>query len=169
MEQYLQIGKIVNTHGFKGDVKVQPWCDGPIVITKLKCVYIKEKNEYKKLNIQKSTVHKETVLLKFDGIDDFDNANKLRDKVIYADRDDIDIEKGSFFIADLIGLDVIDFQTGKLYGKLKDVMKYGVHDIYCVQTEKGEVLVPAVKEFVKEISLDKGISIKCLEGMFDEI
>lgn len=169
MEKYLQIGKIVNTHGFRGDVKAQAWSDSPDVLVKLKFVYRKVKDEYIKIKVQKSSVHKGMVLIKLEGIDDFDSANVLRETVIYADRDDIKKNKDSFFIVDLIGLDVIDFDNGKVYGKLKDVMQYGIHDIYTVETEKGEVLIPAVSEFVKKVSLEEGIFIKPIEGMFDEI
>ena len=169
MEKYLEIGKIVNTHGFRGDVKAQAWSDAPEVLTKVKHVYRKTKNEYQKIKVQKASVHKGMVLLKLEGIDDFDSANALREVVIYADRKDIPKAKDSFFIVDLIGLDVIDVESGRVYGKIKDVMQYGIHDIYTVSTEKGEVLVPAVSEFVKKISLDEGIFIKAIEGMFDEV
>ena len=169
MEKYLEIGKIVNTHGFRGDVKVQSWCDNPEVMTELDVIDRKAGENYVGIKVQKASVHKEMVLLKLEGIDDFDKANALREEVIYADRDDIVREDGSFFIADLIGLNVTDVETGKVYGKLKDVTQYGIHDIYTVKTEKGEVLIPAVSEFVKKISLEEGILIKPIEGMFDEV
>lgn len=169
MEKYLEIGKIVNTHGFRGDVKAQSWTDAPEVLAKIKYIYRKTKNEYQKIKVQKGSVHKGMVLLKLEGIDDFDNANALRETVIYADRKDIPKAKDSFFIVDLIGLDVIDVESGRVYGKIKDVMQYGIHDIYTVETEKGEVLIPAVSEFVKKISLEEGIFIKAIEGMFDEV
>ncbi|MBR5322613.1 MAG: 16S rRNA processing protein RimM [Clostridia bacterium] len=169
MEKYLKIGKIVNTHGFRGDVKAQPWCDCPEVMTELDVIYRKTGGNYIAVKVQKASVHKEMVLLKLEGIDDFDKANALREEVIYADRDDIVREDGSFFIADIIGLEVKDVDTGKVYGKLKDVTQYGIHDIYTVKTEKGEVLIPAVNEFVKKISLEEGIFVKPIEGMFDEV
>ena len=169
MEKYLQIGKVVNTHGFKGDIKMQTWSDTPAVCTKLKALYRKVGNDYQKYNIQKSSVHKGHALIKFEGIDDFDSANLLRDVVFYADRNDIKINKDTFFIADLIGLEVIDVDTNVSYGKLKDVLQYGIHDIYVVSTEKGEVLMPAVNEFIKKISITEGIFIKPIEGMFDEV
>ncbi len=169
MEKYLQIGKIVNTHGFRGDIKMQSWSDSPKTVTLLKQMYRKQGDVYETLNVEKSSVHKDMVLVKFVGIDNFDSANMLREEVLYADRDDISKDEGAFFIADLIGLDVIDFENGKVYGKLCDVTQYGMHDIYTVKTEKNEVLIPAVSEFIKEINLDKGIFIKPIEGMFDEI
>ena len=169
MEKYLQIGKIVNTHGFRGDVKAQAWCDFPEVMTELDTVYRKSKDGFVAMKLQKASVHKGMVLLKIDGIDDFDKANALREEIIYADRDDVAREEGSFFIADLIGLQVIDVADGRVYGTLKEVVQYGIHDIYTVKTDKGEVLIPAVKEFVKRISLEEGIFVKPIEGMFDEV
>ncbi len=169
MEKYLQIGKVVNTHGFRGDVKLQSWSDSPKTITDLKRVYRKKNNEYIELQIEKSSVHKGMVLIKLLGVDSFDEANLFREEVLYADRNDIKVEKGAYFIVDLIGLPVIDFNTGKIYGKLKEVLQYGQHDIYSVETENGEKLLPAVSEFVKKIDVDEGIFVKPIEGIFDEI
>lgn len=169
MEKYLQIGKVVNTHGFRGDVKMQTWSDSPEVVARIKCLYRKVGNDYQKMTVKKGSVHKEHALIKFEGIDDFDSANLLREVVFYADRDDLKKDTDSFFIADLIGLQVIDVENGKIYGKLKEVLQYGIHDIYVVDTPNGEVLIPAVNEFIKRISIDEGVFIKPIEGMFDEI
>lgn len=169
MDKYLQIGKIVNTHGFRGDVKIQPWSDYPEDITELDVVYRKIKGEFVGVKVIKSSVHKDMVLAKLEGIDDFDKANALREEILYADRDHIAKEEGAFFIADLIGLTVSDVDTGRVYGKIKEVMQYGIHDIYSVDTPKGEVLVPVVSEFVKSVSLEDGIKIRPIEGMFDEV
>lgn len=169
MEQYLQIGKIVNTHGYKGTVKLQPWCDSPYDAAELDVIYKKKGSDFVPYSVETASVHKDAVLLKLEGVDDFDSANALRETVMYADRNDIPKAEGSFFIADIIGLDVIDADTGKVYGKLNDVLGYGHGDIYEVKTEKGNVLVPAVGEFIKNIDTDKGIFIKPIEGMFDEI
>lgn len=169
MEKYLQIGKIVNTHGFRGDVKMQTWSDSPEVVTKLKVLYRKVNGQFVPMKVKKGSIHKGMALIKFESIDDFDSANNLREEVMYADRNDISKGSDSYFIADLIGLDVIDIENGRVYGKLKEVMQYGIHDIYTVKTEKGEVLIPAVAEFVKKISVEEGIFIKPIEGMFDEV
>ena len=169
MEKYLQIGKIVNTHGFRGDVKMQTWSDSPEVVTKLKVLYRNVNGQFVPMKVKKCSVHKGMALIKFESIDDFDSANNLREEIMYADRDNISKGSDSYFIADLIGLDIIDADSGKVYGKLKEVMQYGIHDIYSVGTEKGEVLIPAVSEFVKKISVEEGIFIKPIEGMFDEV
>ena len=169
MEKYLQVGKVVNTHGFRGDVKLQYWCDSPKDVTALKKIYRKKSGNFIELQVEKASAHKDAVLLKLQGIDDFDSANLMREEILYADRDDFKLGKGAYFIVDLIGLDVIDVDTGRVYGKLKEVLKYGQHDIYSVETESGEKLLPNVKEFVKKIDLEQGIFVKPIEGIFDEI
>lgn len=169
MEKYLQIGKVVNTHGFRGDIKLQYWCDSPKNVTALKKIYRKKNGNFTEVQVEKASVHKDAVLLKLQGIDDFDSANLMREEILYADREDFKLNKETYFIVDLIGLPVIDVDNGKVYGNLKEVLKYGQHDIYSVDTESGEKLLPAVKEFVKKIDLEQGIFVKPIEGIFDEI
>ena len=171
MKQFIEIGKIINTHGVKGAVKVEPWCDTPAVLSKMKRVYFAPKvsgDGFTETAVLSGSVQKDKVLLTLDGIDTVDAAIALKNTVIYANRDDIPIKKGSFLIADLIGLDVIDANNGRVYGKLTDVIQGGSGDIYDIKTEKGSALMPAVKEFVKEIKLDSGIYVTPIMGIFDE-
>lgn len=171
MKQFIEIGKIINTHGVKGAIKVEPWCDSPSVLSKMKRVYFAPKNSgdgFKETAVLSGSVHKDKVLLTLDGIDTVDAAIALKNTVIYANREDIPIKEGSFLIADLIGLDVIDANSGRVYGKLTDVIQGGSGDIYDIKTENGSALMPAVKEFVKEIKLDSGIYITPIKGIFDE-
>ena len=91
----------------------------------------------------------------------------LRGKVVFADRDDISIDEDSFFIADIIGLSVIDFESGEKIGTLSDVLNLGASDLYEIKTENGQKLIPAVPEFVKEVDLERGIFVSLIEGMLD--
>ena len=118
--------------------------------------------------IIKASVQQERVILLIEGIESPEAAERLRDILIYADRCDIPVEDGAFLIDDLKGLDIIDINNGKIYGKLNDVLQGAAGDLYEINTERGTVLIPAVKEFVKEINLEKGIYIAPIEGMFDE-
>ena len=88
MEKYLQIGKVVNTHGFRGDIKLQYWCDSPKNVTALKKIYRKKNGNFTEVQVEKASVHKDAVLLKLQGIDDFDSANLMRGEILYADRED---------------------------------------------------------------------------------
>ncbi len=171
MKQFIEIGKIINTHGVRGAVKVEPWCDTPSVLAKMKRVYfapMMSGDSFSELTVLGGSVQKDKVLLTLNGIDTVEAAITLKNTVIYANREDIPIKKGAFLIADLIGLDVIDANSGRLYGKLVDVIQGGSGDIYDIKTENGSALMPAVKEFVKEIKLDEGIFVTPIKGIFDE-
>lgn len=170
MKEYLELGKIVNTHGYQGNMMMQCMCDSPSVAAKVKKVFFKENGALTEYTVERSSVHKGMLLMKLKGIDGFDSANAMREKYVFAHRDDIPKKEGSFFIADLIGLEVSDVETGEKYGVLKDVLQYGSRDVYEIDTGEGKtVLIPAVKEFIKEIDLEKGIKIKPIGGMFDEV
>lgn len=171
MRQFIEIGKIINTHGVRGAVKVEPWCDSPSVLSSMKRVFFAPdvKGEaFKRYNVKSGSVQKDKVLLTLESIDDVDAAIQLKNTVIYAAREDIPVKEGSFLIADLIGLSVIDAESGRIYGTLTDVLQGGSGDIYDIKTEKGNALMPAVKEFVKEIRLDHGIFVTPIKGIFDE-
>ena len=119
------------------------------------------------MKVARSAVHAGRVLTKFVGIETLDDVLAYKGKTVYAAREDLAIDEDSVFIADLIGLDVIDVDDGKVYGKLREVINRGASDIYVVDTPDGDRMMPAVSEFVKEIDLDKGIFVKPIEGMFE--
>ena len=163
--KYLECGKIINTHGTDGAVKLESWCDSPDVLADLKKIYLKNGDVYASVKVKKASVFKSFVIAKLDGVNSIDDAMALRERVVYADRDDIPKGDGHF-IADLLGLEVIDVDDGRVYGKLKEVINRGASDIYVIDTPDGERMMPAVAEFVKEIDLDRGIFVKPIEGMF---
>lgn len=167
-EKFLECGKIINTHGVKGTVKAESWCDSPYILADLERVYTEENGKAKEYKVIKASVFKQFVLLELEGVYGMDAALAMKNKVIYASRDDIELEEGDFFIADLIGLPVIDVDSGREYGKITDVINTGASDIYVIKTPNGEAMMPAVDEFVKEIDLDKGIYVKPIEGMFED-
>ena len=168
--QYLEAGKIVNTHGVRGDVKAECWCDDIYVMTEdLEVLYRKKGNEYLPLVIKKASPFKGMALLHFEGVDTFEEANLLRGEIVYAAREDLPIEEGAHFIADILGLPVIDANTGKQYGVLKEVTEAAAGQLYEIKTENGIVLLPVVEQFVKEVDPDKGIFITPIPGFFDEI
>ena len=164
---YLECGKIVNTHGVTGAVKIDPWCDSPETLASLKKIYFLNNGKYEKVKILKASVFKRFVLTTLDGVNDIDTAASLKETVIYAARDDLPLEEGDHFIEDLVGLLVMDAESGIKYGTLTGVINTGASDIYEIETENGMRMMPAVDEFVKEIDLEKGIFITPIEGMFD--
>ena len=164
---YLECGKIINTHGIAGAVKLEPWCDSPAGLASLPRVYFKKGEVYSAVKIIKASVFKRFVIATLEGVNDIDTASALREKVVFAAREDLPLEEGDNFIADLIGLPVIDAESGRVYGTLTGVINNGAADIYEIETSRGQRLMPAVDEFVRSIDDEKGIFITPIEGMFE--
>ena len=165
--QFLECGKIINTHGVKGGIKLESWCDAPSDLASLKRVFLKKGSEYACYKVRRASVFKQFVLMEIDGINDIDSANALRGVIVYAHRDDISIDEGDYFIADLIGLPVIDIASGNEIGKLSDIFNLGASDLYEIDTKNGKKLIPAVDEFIKEVDVERGIFVSLIEGMLD--
>lgn len=165
--QFLECGKIINTHGIKGGLKLESWCDTPEDLASLKKVYLKNDAGYKCHKVKRASVFKQFVLFELDGINDIDTAMTLKNTIVFADRDDISIDDDAFFLADIIGLSVFDIASGEKIGTLSDVLNLGASDLYEIDTQNGKKLIPAVDEFIKEIDLEKGIFVSLIEGMLD--
>ncbi len=166
-KQYLECGKIINTHGVRGAVKLESWCNSPEELAELSRVFIKRGDSMDMLTVKHASVFKQFVIAEIEEICDIDTAAALKNTVLYAAREDFQLEEGDYFIADLIGLPVIDAESGKNYGTLADVINRGASDIYVVNTPDGERMMPAVEEFVKRVDVENGIYISPIEGMFD--
>ena len=164
---YPECGRIITTHGCRGGVKVEPWCDSPAVFASLPAVYIKKGEELVPLRIRRASVAGRGVIAELEGIDTMEAADAMRNTVLYAKREDLRIPKGVFLIAEMIGFPVYHAHTGEQLGTLKDVIHPANTDIYVIRTERGEVMVPVVAEFVKRVDENEGIFLAPIEGMFD--
>ncbi len=166
---YIECGKIINTHGFRGGLKLESWCNTPTDLAALKRIFIKSgADAFSEKKMMKASVFKQFVIAEIEGVEDMDSAIALKNTVIYAARADFKLKKGEFFISDLVGLDVIDADTGKVYGTLLETINRGASDIYVVKTETGDKMIPAVKEFIDRIDIERGVFVRPIEGMFDE-
>lgn len=165
-QPYLECGKIINTHGVRGTLKLESWCDTPAILAGLPRFWRKNGEEFQPLNIRRTSVFKQFVLADVEGIEDLDAAVALKGTVVYAAREDLDPGDG-FFIADLIGLPVKNAESGEIYGILTDVINRGAQDIYVIDTPNGERMMPAVEEFVRRTDLDEGIFVLPIPGMLD--
>ncbi|MBE6552858.1 MAG: 16S rRNA processing protein RimM [Ruminococcaceae bacterium] len=163
---HLECGKIINTHGFRGTVKLESWCDAPEVLAGLDTIWFVQGNEYRPCRVLRASVFKQFVLMDLEGIDSEERANALRNTVVWAARADLPLEAGDFFIVDLLGLPVIHADSGEFLGELTDI-KSGATDLYTVRTEKGDFLVPAVPEFVVKIDPDKAVYVRPIPGLLD--
>ena len=166
-KQYIECGKIINTHGCRGGLKVDPWCNSPEDFTQLKKIYIRQKNDYAEYTVIKASIFKQFIILELKEIADMEKALSLKNQILYANREDFSLEEGEFFISDIIGLDVIDFQNGQIYGKISDIINRGASDIYVVETPNGERMIPAVDEFIVEIDINNGVKVRTIEGLLD--
>ena len=168
MKQFLEVGEIVNTHGIKGEVRVQPWCDGVDFLKQFKTLYLDE-NGRDSLEILSVRAHKNVAVMKFSGIDGIDDAQQYKNRVLYCDRGDAEIEEGSEYIQDIIGCLVKNADTGDVYGKVLDVMNYGASDILEIENDGKRLYVPLIDEIVKKIDCESGlIEIIPMKGLFDE-
>lgn len=155
MQKRLEIGQIVNTFGIKGEVKVTPFTDDIRRFDNLKKVYVKTKKESTLYTVENIKYHKNMVLIKFEGVQNPEQAEMLRNAFLEIDREDaVPLEEGTYFIADLIDLDVYT-DEGKLLGKVDDIYNTGANDIYVVKDEQGkQILLPGIKEVIKQVDLE---------------
>ena len=159
IQQYLEAGTIVTTHGVHGEVKILPWADGPEFLTLFDRVFLQGK-EYA---VENARVQKTCVLMKLRGVDTVEAAQALRDRVVRVDRNDVELEEGTDFISDLIGLKVLC--DDEELGVVKEIMTLPGNDVYVVKGEH-EYMIPGVKEFIKEVDPAAGfIRVKIIEGM----
>lgn len=167
---YLEAGRFCGTHGIKGDIKAESWCDSVEILLGLKNVYLKDRNGYKVLPVERAVRYGAGALLHIGGYESPEASAVLKNRTFYAKREDIPLEEGNFFIADLLGLPVYDADTGVSYGVLADVSDNAASRIYEVKTPEGQtVYLPAVPSFIIETDIEKGIGIRPIKGMFDEI
>lgn len=168
MKQFLETGKIVGTHGLKGEMRVQPWSDTPGFLTSFNRLYL-DPDGMESLKVSSCREHGNIVLLKAEGINDISSAEKYRNKVIYIDRRDVKLEKGSYFVQDLIGCDVFDADSGEKYGCVTDVSKTGANDVWHIDIRGREYLIPVIPDVVISTDVENGkITIRPLKGLFDD-
>ena len=168
MKQYLELGKVNNTHGLKGEVKFEYWCDDVDYIRQLKRVYLDDKVE-RSLTLISARPQKNIAILKFSEITSIEAAEELKNKVLYCDRNEAKIDENTHYLADIIGCYVVDADTEEEYGKVVDIMNYGSCDIYDIESWGKHTLIPAIPDIIKEINTEyQLIRIKPMKGLFDE-
>lgn len=169
MQEYFEIGQIVNTFGVKGVVKVNPFTDDITRFEKLKTILVVKNKNVTEIEIEEVKYHKDMVLLKLKGVDDMNSAEKYKGCFIKIHRKDaIKLPKDTFFIADIIGSEVIT-DDGKILGKVDDIYSTGSNDIYVVKDELGkQILLPSIKEVILDIDVEKQkVIVHLLEGLVD--
>lgn len=167
MKKYLEIGQIVGTHGIKGEVRINPWCDSPDFLASFKVLY--KDSGKTPIEVSRARVHQRIVIAKLKGIDNVNDAAVLRNTVLFIDRDDAEIPKGSYFIQDLIGCEVRDIDSGEVLGTVSDVSQTGANDVWHIKRGEKEYLIPAIPDVVIETDVENSlIKIRPLKGIFDD-
>ncbi len=165
-KRYLEAGKIVNTHGVSGEVKVQSWCDAPEVLAGFDMLYNGQKQA---VHVKRAYVHKGCVIMRLEGVETCEAAEALRGEVLYLDREDIDLPEDLVFVQDMLGLPVYDRRCGQTIGSLKEVIANPAHDMYVIAREgRPDALIPACAPFLVEVDLEGGrIVVETIEGLVE--
>ena len=163
----IKIGRIVNAVALRGEVKVYNYSGYKERYEELDRIIVDNK-EY---GIEKVRYQQEMVILKLSGVNDRNAAEALKTKDVFITEEDLkELPDDTFYIRDLIGLPVLNAETGETIGKMKDVLQNTAQDVYVIKREEaGDVLVPAVSQFIAEVNLNEGfVKINVIEGMIDE-
>ena len=169
MENFLQVGAILDTHGLRGEVKVFPTTDDPSRYDDLEEVELLTKEgNYLHLEIERVRYFKNLVIVKFKNYDHINDIEQYKKCNLYVTRENaVELEEDEYFVADLIGL-MAKTDEGEELGQIKDVLTTGANDVYVIDTKEGELLVPAIHDCVQEVDLEAGVmTLHLLPGLRD--
>ncbi len=171
--RFIECGRIINTHGCRGEVKAEPWMDAPHDLIDLGRVFVGEGEDKKEIRITRGAVMQgRFLLLGLEGVTTMDAADALRGTVLYAAREDFHLEDGQYFLSDVMGLTVMDAREGRegqILGVVEDILPGAASQIYSVKTPAGlDVLVPAVPAFITEVVPGEYVRMTPIDGMFED-
>lgn len=168
--EFLECGRILTAHGVRGAMRIELFCDTPAVAAALPALYFAEGNgRYLPRRLLTASVHKGGLLATLEGITSPEEVAPLRGLTVYARRDDLDPRGERVFLAETCGLSVFHADSGILLGRVREVDTSRPTTLYVIDTERGEVLLPDVPEFIKEIDIERGMKVRPIPGFFDEI
>ena len=167
LKQYLEAGRIVKSHGVRGELCLEPWADSAEFLKKIKRFWFDEGKT--DAGLISSRIHQDRLLLTLRGVGSVEQAEALRGKLLYLSREDAPLKPGTYFLQDLLGLAAVDANTGKCYGILQEVLPTGANDVYRIVDENGkEYLFPAVPHMIRRIAPEEGvIELLPIPGIFD--
>lgn len=160
--ELIEIGRIVGTHGIKGEVKLTPWTDDMYDLLNLEVFYFEDGTQ---LHVERSRVHKNALLIKFDEVADMNEAEAQRGKILFTEK--LPLPEGRYYIKDLIGLNAVT--DGNVFGKLTEVFNTGANDIYEIKTNDGKTLyLPVIDGVINRVDLaEQKIYVTIPEGLED--
>ncbi len=167
-KEFLEGGRVCAAHGVRGVLKIESWCDSPRVLAGRARVFLLARDgSYTEYKVRTASAAGEFVLMSLEGIDSREAAQAMRGTVLYLKREDIPIKPGAVFLADMIGLPMIEIDTGRILGEITEVNEGVQGRLYTVKTEHGDVIFPGIPEFVKEIDAERGVFVRTIPGFFD--
>lgn len=168
-KDYIESGKIVGTHGVRGGLRVQPWCDSPEFLCQFKKLFFKEKSGYNAVKVKSAKPHGNVVIMELDGVNSMDDAENIRGKILYIERKSLNLEEGRYLISDLLGCEVFDEDSNTLLGEISDVSKTGANDVWHISKDGKEYLIPVIDDVVISVNIDENkIVIRPLAGIFED-
>ena len=170
MNDFLEVGQIVNYYGIKGFFKVVPFTDDITRFDDLKTIYIEKNKKLEEKEIEEVKYHKHLVLLKLKGIDDINDTEQYKNCILKIDRKDaVELPENTYFITDMIGINVYT-EEDVLLGTLVDIFPTGSNDVYVVKDELGkQILLPAIGEVIKNVDVKaKKMIVKLIPGLVEE-
>jgi 16S rRNA processing protein RimM len=166
MKEFLETGKISGTHGVRGMVRIQPWCDSNEFLCSFRSLYLESGRE---LKVEKMQSHGTVVIAKLKGIESIEEAEALRNKTIFIKRSDVALEEGQYFVDDIVGCKVYNIENNELLGEVCDVSATGANDVWHIKTANGVFLIPKIDEIVKSVDIYEGkIEISVMKGLFGD-
>jgi 16S rRNA processing protein RimM len=166
--KFLEVGKIVGTHGVKGMVRVQVWADSVDFLGQFKYLYT-DKNGNEKLTVLRTQPHGNIALAAFKGVESIEQAEGFRNTVLYINRKDVKLPEGRYFITDLLGITVFDADTNACLGEITDVSQTGANDVWHITNDGKEYLVPAIPDVIISVDIEQNTAvIRPLKGIFDD-
>ena len=166
---FLEVGKIINTHGLRGEVKIVTWTDSPEGFEELKFCIAKIRGTETRLDIKNIKYQKNNIIVAFSQLTSIEEAEKLKNAVLLVPREELgELPEGVYYIADLIGCEVFD-KNGKI-GDLVDVFGTGSNDVYDIKREgRKNLLVPIIDGVLQSVDIEnKKIIIEIPKGLEDE-
>ena len=169
IKPYLELGQIVGTHGVRGELRVNPWCDTPDFAKRFKTLYW-DKQGTQPITVLSCRPHGNIVLLRLAGVDTMEAAQALKNRMLYLKREDAGLPRGTWFIEELIGCKAIDADDGRCYGTLTEVSQTGANDVWHIMSaDRREYLVPAIPDVVVDADVaQERVLIRPLKGIFDD-
>lgn len=172
MTNYYDVGKIVNTHGLKGELKIIPTTD--FVEERFKKgsdLFISYQNQYLPVKVKQVRQQKNFLLVLFNDLNDINLVEKYKGSLLYVSENTLhDLEENAYYYHDIIGLKIVDEKSGQIYGKVKEILSPGANDVWVVEEPNGKsFMLPFIKQVVKNVDLDnKEVKVELLEGLRDE-